>query len=76
MELCSQEQMMRIPVEPCLVVFWWEVGDQRGRVLAITAVDVAQHDSLVKGLSSSNLAVMAAKVLVLARHPDVALPLL
>lgn len=68
--------MTHIFVEPCLVVLWREVGDQRGRVLAITAVDMAQHDSLVKGLSSCNLAVMAAKVLVLARHSDVALPLL
>ena len=76
MKFCSQKQRMHAALQPCLVVFWREVGDHRGRVLAIAAVDMAQHNCLVKGLSSSNFAVMAAKVLVLASYPDVALPLL
>lgn len=59
----------------CLVVFWREVGNQRGRVLIIPAVDMAQHDCLVKCLGSCSLTIMTAKVLVLARHSDVALPL-
>lgn len=37
---------------------------------------MAQHDCLVKGLRSSHLAIMAAKVQMLAGHPDIALPLL
>ena len=59
-----------------LVVLRREVGDKRHRGLAVTAVDMAQHDCLVKGLSCCNLTVMAAQVQVLASHSDVALPLL
>jgi hypothetical protein len=59
-----------------LVVFRREVGDKRHRSLAITAVNMAQHDCLVKGLSGCNLTVMAAQVQVLASYSDVALPFL
>jgi len=59
-----------------LVVLRREIGDKRHRSLAVTAVDMAQHDCLVKGLSCCNLAVMAAQVQVLASHSDIALPFL
>ena len=61
---------------PYLIVLWWEVGDKGLGVVSVSAVDVAQHDGLVKGLSCCNLAVMAPKVQVLACNPDVAFPLL
>ena len=59
-----------------LVVLRREVGDKRHRSLAITAVDMAQHDCLVKGLSCCNLTVVATQVQMLASHSDVALPFL
>ena len=59
-----------------LVVLRREVGDKRHRSLAVSAVNMAQHDCLVKGLSCCNFTVMAAQVQVLASYSDVALPFL